>query len=71
VPDDILDNYFLKRVNARFFSEAKFGEKIQVYVQDKMIQNEFLVTMKSNVDGKLLAAAHTVWSRYNSIQMVA
>lgn len=62
LPDEILDNYFLKTINAKFFSEANIGEKIQVFSENGLGENEYLVTIKSNVDNKLLAAAHTVWS---------
>jgi len=63
LPDEILDNYFLKRVNAKFYHEANLGEKIQVYTKNEMEQNIFLITMKSNMNNKLLAAAHTVWEK--------
>ncbi|MCL2805774.1 MAG: thioesterase [Treponema sp.] len=67
IPDEILDNYFLKRINARFFSEAIYGEKIRVYnkneADDSGAQKEFLHTMRSNKDERLLAAAHTLWER--------
>ena len=61
LPDDILDNCILKRINARFFSEGKFGEKIRVYKNNEADQNVFLHTMRSNLDNRLLAAAQTVW----------
>ena len=62
LPEEILDNYYLKTVNARFFSEANIGERIQVYSENGTEENEYLITMKSNIkNNKLLAAAHTVW----------
>jgi len=61
LPEEILDNYYLKIINARFFSEANIGEKIQVYSTNDQDENEYLITMKSNIDNKLLAAAHTIW----------
>ncbi|MCL2175999.1 MAG: thioesterase, partial [Treponema sp.] len=62
LPEEILENYYLKTVNARFFSEANIGEKIQVYSENGTEENEYLITMKSNINNnKLLAAAHTVW----------
>jgi len=63
LPDEILDNYYLKRVNARFHNEANLGEKIQVFIKNEMEQNVFLVTMKSNITNKLLVTAHTVWEK--------
>ena len=63
LPEDILDNCILKRINARFFSEGKFGEKIRVYKNNEVDQNIFLHTMRSNMDNRLIAAAQTVWDK--------
>jgi acyl-ACP thioesterase len=62
LPEEILNNYYLKNVNAKFFSEANIGEKIQVYSENDSRENEYLITMKSSVNNKLLAAAHTIWN---------
>ena len=61
LPEEVLDNYYLKTINAKFFSEAIIGEKIQVYSENRLKENEYLITMKSNINDKLLAAAHTIW----------
>ena len=61
LPEDILDNYILKRINARFFSEGKFGERIRVYKNNDADKNVFLHTMRSNIDNRLIAAAQTIW----------
>jgi len=63
LPDELLDNYFLKRINGKFFHGARLGEKIKVYIKDEMENKMFLHTMRSNIDNKLLAAAHTTWAR--------
>ena len=63
IPEEIMDNYFLKRINAKFFSEANFGEKIRVYSKNEMEQKVLLHTMRSNVNNRLLAAAHTIWEK--------
>jgi len=63
VPDEILDNYILKLINAKFYSEAKYGEKIQIYIDREEENNHFQHTMKSNIDNKVFAAAHTIWER--------
>ena len=62
LPEEILDNYYLKKINAKFFSEANIGEKIQVYSENGLQENEYLITIKSNINNKLLAAAHTIWN---------
>ena len=63
LPDEIMDNYFLKRIDARFFAEAYLGEKIRVYSKNETDEKIFLHTMRSNVNDRLLAAAHTVWEK--------
>jgi len=63
VPDEILDNYILKSVNAKFYTEAKYGEKIQIYINQEEENIQFQHTMKSNIENKVLAAAHTVWEK--------
>jgi len=60
LPDDITDEYVLKKVNAKFYSEARYGEKIRIQARHDPGQNVFLHTMRSNLDDRLLAAAHTV-----------
>jgi acyl-ACP thioesterase len=61
LPDEVLDGYLLETINAKFYSEAKYGEKIQVYVDSDLEKNTFMHTMKSKYDNKLFAAAHTKW----------
>jgi acyl-ACP thioesterase len=61
LPDKILDDYLLETISAKFYSEAKYGEKIQVYVENNLEDKTFMHTMKSNLDNKLLVAAHTKW----------
>jgi len=62
LPEEVLDNYYLKTINAKFFHEANISEKIHVYSENDSGENEYLITMKSNLNNKLLAAAHTVWT---------
>ena len=61
LPEEIVDNYYLKVINAKFLAEAKYGEKIKVYINDNLGNDNFLHTMKSSSDGKILAKAHTQW----------
>ena len=62
LPDTVVDNYVLKSVNGKFFSDATNEEKIRIYIEPETEQR-FLHTMKSNVDNRVLAAAHTVWEK--------
>jgi acyl-ACP thioesterase len=64
MPQNIIDKYFIKTLNARFHSEAKLGEKVQVYINDSLGNNNFLHTMKSNIDNKLLVKIHTQWEKF-------
>jgi acyl-ACP thioesterase len=61
LPDELLDKYLLETINAKFYSEAKYGEKIQVYVDDKSGDHTFKHTMRSEFENKLLVVAHTKW----------
>ena len=63
LPEEILDNYLLESINGKFYSEAQYGEKIQVYSNVNTQENSFNHTMKSNMDNKLLAVAHTRWKK--------
>jgi hypothetical protein len=59
--EEVLDGYILETINAKFYSEAKYGEKIQVYVDSDLEKNAFIHTMKSKYDNKLFVVAHTKW----------
>jgi acyl-ACP thioesterase len=56
------DNYCLKTINAKFISEAKLGEKIQVYINNNVGELKYFHTMKNSVNGNVLAKAHTQWA---------
>ena len=61
--DEIVDNYILKRINAKFYSDAKYGEKIRIFKKNETEHNIFLHTMRSSLDNRVLAAAHSVWEK--------
>jgi acyl-ACP thioesterase len=61
--DEITDNYFLRHISAKFYSGAEYGEKIRVYMEHEKIQNIFSHTMRSNLDNRLLASAHTAFEK--------
>jgi acyl-ACP thioesterase len=63
IPEEILDEYFLNVIIAKFYSETKFGEKIQLYINHDTKSNAFLHNMKSNLDNRLLSAAYTKWEK--------
>lgn len=64
LPEELLDNYFLKSINGRFISEAKYGEQLSVYLEKGNSENDFFHTIKSNFQEKICATAHTVWEKY-------
>jgi acyl-CoA thioesterase FadM len=61
LPDETADECLLETVTAKFHSEAKYGEKIRVYVDGGPGDGTFTHVMKSSIDDRLLAAAHTKW----------
>ena len=63
LPEEILDKYYLKTINAKFFSEAKFGEKIKVYINDNIGAYNYLHTMKSCFDDKILVKGYSQWEK--------
>ncbi|MDR3172648.1 MAG: hypothetical protein LBU19_00220 [Treponema sp.] len=67
LPDEISDNYILKRIDAKFYSDAKYGEKIRIYMSRETERNIYLHTMKSSLDNKMLVAAHSRWERHKTI----
>ncbi|MDR1246000.1 MAG: hypothetical protein LBK57_03115 [Clostridiales Family XIII bacterium] len=67
LPDETVEGYYLKKIEAKFFSEANFGEKIQVYLDGGGEENIFTHTMRSNLDDKLFVAAYTEWEKYDAL----
>ncbi|MDR2089237.1 MAG: hypothetical protein LBP73_07775 [Clostridiales Family XIII bacterium] len=65
LPDKTSEHCFLRRIDARFCSEAKYGEKIRVY-RSEPEPDAFLHTMRSNADNRLFVAAHSVWNMAES-----
>ena len=61
LPEEFADKHSLKLMNVQFFAEARYGDKVQVYVNDTFGSGNFLHTMKSSADEKILVKAHTQW----------
>jgi len=61
LPEEFLEKNSLKRINGKFFHGAYLGEKIKVYNKNDAGNKRYLHTMRSNIDNRLLAAAHTTW----------
>ena len=63
MPEEVLENYYLKIINAKFFSEVRYGEKIQIYIKNDLKNNTFIHTMKNNLSNKLCVVANTQWEK--------
>ena len=63
LPEEILDKYYLKTINAKFFTEAKLGDKIKVYINDVIEENTYLHTMKSSLEDKMFVKGYTQWEK--------
>ncbi len=63
MPEEIVDNYYLKIINAKFFSEAAYGGKVQVYLEEGPEDLMFRHTMKNSSNGKLCVNANSVWEK--------
>ena len=61
LPEDFMERYHLKVLNAKFIAEARLGEKIKVYVNEDMGDNNLFHTMKNSSGDTVLAKAHTQW----------
>ncbi len=64
LPEELLDNYYLKSINGRFVAEAKYGEKVQVFLKEERTENTFLHSIESNMNATVCAVARTVWCKY-------
>ena len=63
MPEEIVDNYYLKLINAKFISEAPYGGKIQVFLKHGPDRETFSHTMKNTLNGKLCVIADSSWQR--------
>jgi acyl-ACP thioesterase len=63
LPEEIVDNYYLKLINAKFFSEARYGEKVQIYVKEDFEKSTFSHTMKNDISNTLYVSANSKWEK--------
>jgi acyl-ACP thioesterase len=63
LPDETEERYRLKRIDAKFFSEAGFGDRIRVYLEQMPEKRIFRHAMKNVSDDRLFVAAHTEWEK--------
>jgi acyl-ACP thioesterase len=63
LPEEIVDNYYLKLINAKFLAEARYGEKVQIYVKEGFEKNTFSHTMKNDISNTLYVSATSKWEK--------
>lgn len=64
IPDDIIDNYFLREIDGRFIAEAQYGDDILSLTNNNDTCNSFLHTIKIEGSNKVCATAKTNWKKY-------
>lgn len=64
VPEQIVDNYYIKSIDGRFISEVKYGETVQVHIQEDEAPLSFNHTIRSNDQNRVCATAKTIWAPY-------
>jgi acyl-ACP thioesterase len=63
VPDEIISNYFLHRLDGRFIGEAQYGDKILSIANEGVVENSFIHTIKVLGSNKVCATAKTLWKK--------
>lgn len=60
-PEEITDNFYLKTIDGRFISEAKYGDTILSFNEKDKGDSSFIHTIKLRLNNKVCATAKTVW----------
>ena len=61
IPDEIIDKCFLHTIDARFISEAKYGDTILSITDNDKTDNSFYHSIKVQSNNKICATAKTLW----------
>lgn len=61
IPDEIIDNYYLHSIDARFIAEAQYGDTIMSLTEREGCYNSFIHTIKVKSNNKVCATAKTFW----------
>jgi acyl-ACP thioesterase len=60
-PVEIIDNFYLKSIDGRFISEAKYGDTILSFTEMGKSDNSFVHTIKTSGNNTVCATAKTLW----------
>ena len=63
LPEEISEKYVLETITAKFYSDAKYGDRILVYADKNSEDNSFSHAIKSTINNKTLAGAYSKWRR--------
>jgi acyl-ACP thioesterase len=64
IPEDIVENHFLHKIDGRFISEAQYGDTVLSQTKKLEQNNTFLHTVKIMGSDKVCATAKTIWKKY-------
>ncbi|WP_372755346.1 acyl-[acyl-carrier-protein] thioesterase [Mariniflexile sp.] len=64
IPEDIVDNYFLHTIDARFIAEAQYGDTVFSLTKKLSTNNSFAHTIKIEGSNTVCATAKTFWKAY-------
>lgn len=63
ISEEIIDNYFLYSIDARFIAEAQYGDTVMSLTERDVNENSFTHTIKTQKDNKVCATAKTIWKK--------
>ncbi|CAH8292051.1 acyl-ACP thioesterase [Mariniflexile fucanivorans] len=64
IPEDIVDNYFLHKIDGRFIAEAQYGDTVLSLTKQLATDNSFVHTIKIEGSHRVCATATTLWKKY-------
>ena len=63
ISEEIIDNYFLYSIDARFIAEAQYGDTVMSLTERDLNETSFTHTIKTQKDNKVCATAKTIWKK--------
>jgi len=63
MPDEILDNYYLKSLSGNFVTEARYKDVVVSMTNRSFEENAYVHNIKLSDNNKLLALAKTTWEK--------
>lgn len=62
ISDEVVDNYYMHSIDARFIAEAQLGDTIRSFTEKDSEENSFVHTIRTQ-DGTVCATAKTIWKK--------